>query len=433
MFIHMFLHIDINSYFASILQQENPFLRGKPVGVVKSVGRTCIIAASKEAKKYGVKTGCNVKDAKILIPSIILIPAEFDLYLHCTKKLKTLFEEITPDVEIFSLDEAFIPLENCRYLYPDPYKLAIHMQKRVKEELGEWVTCNIGIAKNRLLAKIASEIGPKGSIIEITDSSQTRPVWSPNPVIARNRKRSVVGRSNLGIDHHVPPSVTRDDITHLRIEKDEVLKTVEFKDVCGIGIRLEERLAALGVKHPHDINFLTDEDLEKHFGPFLGKELRKIGRGEGSYILDRVDESDHMKSVGRTITGYKLEGREEVIKRVLYNLMEEVTYKVRKMDLSARQAGIFLQGEDKSWHSHKTLKHYIRHTNEMFDLTYNQGYKKWKRNFSVIRYGVWLTLLKPISETQPTLFPDWYRKERLYKAMDIISEKFGLFTLHSGI
>ena len=382
----MFLHIDINSYFASVMQQENPFLRGKPVGVVKSEGRTCIIAASKEAKKYGVKTGSNTYEAKKLIPSIILVPAQFDLYWHCTKKLKSLFESITPDCEIFSLDEAFIPLDNCKYLYKDPHELALKIQDRVKEELGEWVTCNVGISHNRLLAKIASEIAPKGMIFEINEEN-----------------------------------------------KDKILKEVEFKDVCGVGSRLEARLSVFGVKHPYEINSLSDEALQKHFGSFLSHELRKIGRGEGSYILDRIDENEHMKNVGRTITGYRLCNSEDTIRKVLYNLMEEVTFKVRKMDMAGRYVQIFLQGEDKSWHAHKTLKYFVRHTNEMFNLLYHDGYKKWKRNFSVIRYGVGLGMLRPLNKTPLPLFDDWYKRERLYEAVDKISEKFGLFTLHSGI
>lgn len=380
------LHVDINSYFAAIMQQENPALRGKPVGIIKDVGRGCIIAASKEAKKLGVKTGCRVKDARLLAPKIILIPAEFDFYWNATKKLKSIFEAVTPDAEMFSLDEAFLPLHNCRYLYPDPHLLALKIQQTIKRELGEWVTCNVGISYNRLLAKMAGEISPKGSIFEITEAN-----------------------------------------------RDEILKTVEFKDVCGIGRRLEERLAAFGIQHPYEINYLTDEQLEKSFGPFLSKAIRKIGTGESSFILDRPDENPHMKSVGRTITGYKLCNSEAEIKRVLYNLMDEVTFKVRRMEMAGRYVSVFLEGEDKVWHSHLTLKYYVRHTKDMFDLLYNGLYKKWRRNFKVIRFGVGLGMLKPLTEIQPTLFSDWYKNEKLYKALDSISEKYGLFSVHSGI
>lgn len=406
----MFLHVDINSYFATILQQENPFLRNKPVGVVKSKGRTCIIAASKEAKKFGVKTGCVLWEAKKLCPKIITVPAEFNIYLDTTKRLKKIFENITDDAEIFSLDEAFIPYDNCKFMYSSPFALAEKIQKEIKKELGEVVTCNVGIGPNRLLAKIASEISPKGSVFEINEGNRVT-----------------------------------------------ILKTVEFKDVCGIGSRLEERLLELGVRNPYDINNLSQEILKEKFGEFLGDGIARIGKGEGSYILDGIDEKNvdpHrslprtpirggddsrgqgggvMKSVGRTITGYKLCDSETEIKRIVYNLIDEVTYKVRKMNLAGRYVSIFLHGQEKTWHEHRTLKYYVRHTNEVFDILYNQLYKKFKRNFKVIRFGVSLGMLTRIENVQPTLFLNWYKNEKLYKACDFISEKYGLFTIHSAI
>ncbi|MCD8526685.1 hypothetical protein LRY65_00525, partial [Candidatus Woesebacteria bacterium] len=82
------MHVDINSYFATLLQQENPALRGRPVGILKDVGRTCVIAASKEAKKLGVGTGTSAYEAKRLAPEIVFLPAEFARYLDATKRLK---------------------------------------------------------------------------------------------------------------------------------------------------------------------------------------------------------------------------------------------------------------------------------------------------------------------------------------------------------
>ncbi len=381
-----FLHVDINSYFATVLQQENPKLRGKPVGVLKSQGRTCIIAASKEAKKLGVSTGSLVNEAKTKAPGIICVPANFDLYFYCTKTLKNIFESFNPDAEIFSLDEAFIPLDNIKLLHPDPHKLAVQIQNSIKKSLGEWVTCNVGISYNRLLAKMAGEIAPKGTILEITEEN-----------------------------------------------KDDYLKSVSFKDVCGVGVRLEERLLRLGVSNPHDINTLSDDGLESEFGPFLAKELRLLGKGERSYILDRGDSHEIMQSVGRSTTGYKLENNEWVIKRVLMNLIDEACFKLRKMGLTGRHVSIYLTGQGKVWFDHVTLKYYVRHSDEVFNLLYNNLYRKWKRDFKVIKYGIRISHLKKFSETQPSIFKEFYKKESLYKAVDFVTEKYGFNTLHSGV
>lgn len=380
------LHIDINAYFATMLQQENPFLRGRPVGVVKSHGRSCVIACSKEAKKLGVKTGCRVPDARALAPNIILVPANFQMCLDATRRLKKIFESIAPDTEIFSLDEAFIDLTDCAMLYPDARRVAQRIQSEIKDKLGEWVTCNIGISYNKLLAKLTSEMSPKGSITEVT-------------------------ADNL----------------------DAILASAKFSEVCGIGYRLQKKLEAIGVANPYMINMISDEELEQQFGLFWGPELRRIGRGEDSHLLAHKDTNPYMKSVGRSITGYKLCDDENQIRSVLYNLMEETTYKVRRMNMAGRYISIGLFGHDDAWWAHRTLKYYVRHTSEMFDLLYNGLYKHWTRNFPVIKYIVGLSMLKPMHEVPIPLIGNWDKRDRVYSAIDKVSEKYGLFTVRSGV
>lgn len=380
------VHVDINSYFATLLQQENPKLRGIPVGVQKSVGRTILIATSKEAKQHGIKTGCSIYEARRLYPQIKTVAAEFDRYLDCTRRLKRLFDSLAPDVFIFSLDEAFIDLTHCQRLYPDPAAFGREVQQKIKAELGEWVTCNVGISYNRLLAKMASEISPPDSIFEITEHN-----------------------------------------------RDAILARVGFKDVCGIGHGLEKKLRRLGIDHPYAINFWTEEELLPTFGPFWTPELKRIARGEDSHGLALTQNASWtrkpMKSVGRTITGYKLANDETHIRQVLYNLTEEVIYKVRKMDMAGRHIGVGLWGEDQSWYGHRTLKFYVRHTNEMFDLIYGELYKSWQRSFKVIKFGVFLSDLKVMSEVPVSLLPEWHRQERVSKAIDAMTEKYGLFTV----
>lgn len=380
------LHVDINSYFATLLQQENPHLRGKPLGVLKSAGRSCLIATSKEAKQYGIKTGISLYEARKLYRDIKTVPAEFDRYLDCTKRLKRLFVELAPDVSIFSLDEAFIDLTPCARLYPDAQEFGRLVQAKIKAELGEWVTCNVGISHNRLLAKLASEISPPDSIFEITEHN-----------------------------------------------KDAILAQAEFKDVCGIGHRLEKKLRRLGITNPYMINFYSQEELLPTFGPFWSKELQRIGRGEDSHILQLSSQAERavqpMKSVGRTITGYKLASDEQHIKQVLYNLTEEVIYKVRKMDMAGRHVGVALWGEEQSWYAHRTLKYYVRQTSELFELLYGQLYRSWQREFKVIKFGVFLSQLKPMAQVPISLLPDWHKRERVSRAVDAVTEKYGLFTV----
>ncbi len=380
------LHVDINSYFATLLQQENPLLRHKPIAVTKDQGRSCVIAASKEAKHFGVQTGCRLSEAKQLCPHILAVPVDFNRCLDATYRLKKIFNSIAPEVYIFSLDEAFIDISDClAHIYDSPRACAELIQHQIKQELGEWVTCNIGISHNRLLAKMASEIAPKGSIQEVTEAN-----------------------------------------------KDHLLADTPFRSVCGVGVRLETKLRTLGATTPYLIRFIPTDTLQSLVGPFWTTELQKIAWGEEPHFLQLIDRPlPHMKSVGRSITGYKLCDNEEVVKSVLYNLTEEVTHKVRKMNLAGRQVSIGLRGEHgEHWGSFKTLPRVIRHTPEMFAILYHQLYSSWHRSFKIIKFSVRLSLLEPYQ--QMNLLPEWKRYEQLAFAQDQITQKYGLFTVKSG-
>lgn len=392
------LLVDINSYFATLLQQENPKLRGKPVVIVKDLGRTCVIAASKEAKKLGIKTGSNLYQAKQLAPDLVELKAEFDLYLSATKKLKNLFESIAPRVIVYSLDEAFIDVSDCQqYLYADQTlkDLGRQIQAQIQQVLGPWVTSNVGISHNRFLAKMAAEISAKGAVFEISD-------------------------------HNL----------------DAVLASVEFDDVCGIGRRLAAKLSKLNIHHPYQIRFFDEADLEPIFGPFWTQELFKMAYGQEPHhlaLLDRElsDQPPVMKSVSRSITLWDLEDDEQQIKKILYNLTREVIYKVRQMNLMGRRISLALWGShhlgDVSWRQHQTLGYYLNHTQEMFDWIYHQLYSSWHRSFKPIKLRVALSLLKPKAEVNPNLLPSWHQQEAVESALDEISQRYGLFAVRSGL
>lgn len=370
------LHVDINSYFATLLQQENPALRGRAIGVIKDAGRTCIIAASKEAKLRGVGTGWRARDARAVCPEILCIPASFDRYLDATKRLKKLFLNIAPNVFIYSLDEAFIDITDCRtHLYPKPYALAQHIQQQIKHDLGEWVTCNIGISHNRFLAKMTSEISPKGSITAVTEEN-----------------------------------------------KDHILSTARFRDVCGIGIRLEKKLHTIGVRVPYQIRFIPDLELEKLVGPFWRKQLKRMAYGKEPYLLQQIDvPKEHMKSVGRSITGYRLYEKDAEIRSILYNLCVEIIHKVRTLQLAGRQVSIGLKGQREYWRKHITFTTPINQLAELIDCV-KMLYEQWEGTFKIIKFSVRLSLLKP---QQDLLLPDWQKAERVQQALDTISKRYG--------
>lgn len=374
-------HVDINSYFATMMQQENPHLRGKPIGILKSAGRTCIIAASNEAKTYGVKTGCRVSEAKQLCPHIILVPATFDLYLSATRVLRDVLLSLTPNPEIFSLDEAFLPLGSCSFLYTHPQAFGSLVQQRIQHALGVWVTCNVGIASSRFLAKMAGEVAPKNSV----------------HIISKN-----------------------DEIS--------LLAATSFKDVCGIGFHLEKRLHAAGITSLAHIPFFSHKELVEILGPFWAVEVEQMSMGMDPSFLKRITPNKPMQCVSRTITGYRLCNDEDVIRRTLLNLTTEVITKIRTMKLAGRRIGVFLEGRTERWSKHLTTQMPICHTKEMFEFIYDKMYTSSQRNFPVIRFGVSLSLLEK-QQTQLHLLHEWNKQEKIEQAIEDVTQKHGLFSL----
>ncbi len=386
------LLIDINSYFASMAQQENPKLRGKPVVIVKELGRTCIIAASKEAKRLGISTGCSLVQAKKLAPHLIKLGAEFDAYLSATNKLRQLFYSISPTVYIYSLDEAFVDLTHCQqFLCRDVYQMGCQIQDKIRQVLGDWVTANVGIGFNRLLAKMAAEIAPKGSVFEIN-------------------------QDNL----------------------DVILASVSFNDVCGVGTRLTRKLKRIGVDHPYQLRFYTLEDLEPLFGPFWAKELLKIAYGQEPHHLTLLPTTKalkrSMRSVGRSITTWHKVATLAEIKKIIYNLTREVIYKVRRMKLVGRHLSLALIGSGGLyWFKHQTFVSSFSCTRTVVAIFCQWLEQDWHGQFQPIRFVVRVSLLKENEPQAQSLIPSWQKQEALEAAMDEIDNLYGLHTIRSGL
>ena len=216
--MRIILHLDMDSYFASVEQQFNQKLVGKPVGVLKALGRTCVIAASREAKKFGVKTGTTVWDAKILCPQIVFVPANFDRYFLVTKKFIAICENFSPYIEVFSIDELFMDVTESQKFFGGVQNLCDQIKKQIKEQIGEYITCTIGISYNRLLAKLASGINKPDGLFEITFENRA-----------------------------------------------QVLFSVKLTDICGIGFRLGKRLLSMGIKNFKTLQEIPIEFLQSSF------------------------------------------------------------------------------------------------------------------------------------------------------------------------
>lgn len=390
------LHVDLNSFFATAEQQANPYLRGKSVGIVKGVGRGCIIAASVEAKRRGVSTGCNVYEAKKVCPSIILIPADFSKYADISFRFIDICKNYSPLCEVFSLDECFIDVTETEQFFGNVFNIAFDIKNRLRAELGDYMTCSIGISHNRLLAKLASDqIKPDG-LFWITDDNAL----------------SVLDKSDL-------------------------------TDVCGLGWGLERHLKQLGIDTFPKLRAQTLPFLQRHFGPHWSVHLYNIARGVDETPVVPIYAIADAKSVGRTYTTHRTLTRKSEIQKLIRNLCEEAAYKARQMGLCGRYVGLVLRSGERNeqkhgwlasrsfsagWFGHRTLKHYIDDGREFFDICM-QIASHW--NVDSVRFcGVTLAMLQKKEYLSTPLFKTDRNRQQILRTIDNVNSKYGDYTVY---
>ena len=241
------LFVDLNSYFASVEQQERPELRGKPVGVVPMLAdTTCCIAASYEAKAYGVRTGTIVADAKRLCPGIVLVEGRHELYTEYHHRIVEAVESCLPVTAVCSIDEMACRLMGRERPLLAAMELARKVKARIRERAGERMRSSVGLATNRYLAKIASDME------------------KPDGLVA------------LPLD--ILP---------------EALRSLTLRDLPGIGARTEKRLNERGIHTMEEMLALNCEQAGQLWGSVWGERLWHWLRGEDF----EMSETDHLKSI----------------------------------------------------------------------------------------------------------------------------------------
>ncbi|OGD87997.1 hypothetical protein A3J17_02210 [Candidatus Curtissbacteria bacterium RIFCSPLOWO2_02_FULL_40_11] len=387
------IHVDLNSFFATAEQQTNPALRGKPIGVIKAKGRSCIIASSVEAKKLGVMTGARTYDAKKLCPEIILVPANFSKYADISRRFIKICASYSPACEVFSLDECFLDVTETEHLFGNVFNIAFEIKDRIKCEIGDYLTCSVGISHNKLLSKLASGRIKYDGLFWITEDNALK-----------------------------------------------VLDEVKLMDVCGLGWGLYEHLTKLGIDTFAGLRALSLSELQRNFEPFWGIHLYNLARGIDTSPVAPFQELSEQKSVGRTYTTHRpLKDRVEIY-RLARNLCEEATAKARVMGLAGRYVDFYLRtsgkkwsgpkevnSEIQSWHGHRTLKNYIDSGKELFDIckliSENWDFK------DVIFCGVTLGMLAKKEYLPLPIFEADRKLWNLIISSDQINNRFGDYTV----
>ena len=169
------LHTDMNSYFASVEQQANPYLRGRPIAVSrKPQDHTIAAAVSNEAKEFGLKSGMPTWQVGKLCPWITFVHGDPAKYAYVSSQIFSILKRFSPLLEVFSIDEAFLDITSVADRHGGSEHLAKKIKAEIRREIGECITCSIGIAPSKVLAKIASETKKPDGLVLIPESQVQR-------------------------------------------------------------------------------------------------------------------------------------------------------------------------------------------------------------------------------------------------------------------
>ena len=376
------LHLDADAFFASCEQAIHPELKGKPVITGKERG--IVAAASYEAKAKGVKRGMSLYEVKKVCPNIVILPSDYETYSLFSVRMFEILRRFSPDVEEYSIDEAFVDLTGLRRSFHGPYgKIARSMQETVKRELG--ITVSVGVSLSKVLAKIGSK-------------------------------------------HNKPHGLTlipgRD--IHLYLER------LPIEKVWGIGANTAAFLGKLGIATALQFARKDEAFISKH----LSKPYREIWEelnGRSVYPVT-VESKSSYQSISKTKTFTPPSGDKTFVFAQLSKNLENACIKARRYKLAAAKLIIFVRTQEfrdngvelKVSRPSAYPSNLFGPLQEGFDHIYQS-------NCLYRQTGVVLAGLLPEDSVQYTLFDDTARIEKMskvYSTLDMLSEKFGKYAVH---
>lgn len=371
------MHLDINSCFASIEQQVNPLLRGKPVAVAAYVSPGgCLLAASVEAKTYGVKTGMRVKEGRLLCPNLIILPSDPEKYRRVHLQFKCLLSDYANNVVPKSIDE-FVLSFDADF---DLVKIAKEIKQRIKNEIGDWLTISVGIGPNRFLAKTAAGL-------------------------------------------HKPDGLDTIDKNNYQ----KIYAGLSLTDLCGISTANAARLNRVGIFTTSQFAASTIQTIHSAFGSVAGRYWYLRLRG---WEIDDV-EFDR-KSFGNSYALPKPLVTNEDLAPILSKLVEKATYRMRRAGFSASGVHLAIVYRDGDyWHQGLTVPEIFAGSDVYryaWRLLSHCPHRKPVRNLAVSCFN-----LRKQNSTQLVLFENIQKKRKLVRAIDQMKKRYGDYVITPAI
>jgi DNA polymerase-4 len=310
------IHCDMDAFYASVAELDNPSLRGKPVVVGAGI-RGVVLSANYAARKFGIRAAMPVGRAKRMAPSAIFVTPDHHRYAEISAKVMQIFESFTPFVEPLSLDEAFMDVTGAQRLLGTPREIGQAIRKRVHDECG--ITCSVGIASNKFVAKLASGHCKPNGLLEIPDDRV------------------------ISFLHPLPVS-----------------------DLWGVGPKTAESLQRLGLHQIKDIANTPLDTLKRALGDATGEHLYELSWGR-DYRQVVVDDPDQSIGANETFS-YDIDDPELILREYL-KLTERASTRLRARNQYAKTISITVRFADfKTITRSKTLPLPISSTHEIYQV-----------------------------------------------------------------
>ncbi len=385
MFMKVIFHLDLDSYFVSAQRTVQPELIGKPVVISDGRKRSIITASSYEAKKRGVKVPMPFYKAKKMLPELIAIKPNFALYtVLSTKLFELLSNKITSKIEVASIDECYLDVTDIYKRWKSPYKLALHIQKLVKDELK--LPISIGISNNKFVAKMSTQINkPFG--ITITKPGDFKKIFGKWPT----------------------------------------------NKIHGVGSPTKEKLKSIGINTIIDLINSNKDNVIEALG-VVGEKLIDNVNERGSDIID--SSMNDLKGIGNSMTFMDKDRytRGEILE-IISHLSNMVSTRLNNRNMSCSVISVVIKEgglKAKVYRKQTTLNRPIRSFDEIFKESRYLFDQIWEEN-GIKFASVHVTKLSDIfhSTYQTSIFDDKKIKTKSSKIMDSINNKLGKKALTS--
>ena len=375
------LHVDLDAFFVSVELLDKPELRGKPVAVGGRIDQRGVISsASYEARKFGVRSALPTRTAFQLCPDLILLPPRHDLYAQHSREVMAVLHEITPQLEQLSIDEAFLDITGTELRYGSAEQLARDLHDRIRDEFG--LPCSIGVASNKLVAKIATEHAKPNNICSVA-SGEEAAFLAPLPVRA----------------------------------------------LWGVGPKTAEILKALDIETIGQIAQARPDVLAYRLGKHGADDL--VRRAQG--LDDSPVESERVTKQISQETTFAKDVREAAdLRATLLELSEGVGLHLREANLSARTIAIKLRYSDFTTFTRQTtLPQPTNIDQEIFATAWTLFEANWHQR-AIRLIGVAGRQLSPAARQLDLFDTQDDRAERLTRTVDEIRHKYGTDALKRG-